>query len=512
MVNVPAHKKKPKQFHRVYKIGGIQVCRDMFLKTFQITTQKVTVSLKKLRSNESLKDGRGGTGGYNKVSDEHFDFIVEIINKLPKYESHYRRDKNNDALYLQPGMTVAKIYDIYKQEFTLKYNDEQKCVSFEYLKKVFFTKFNLRCKSLKKDTCNKCDKFQMRICDAKSADEKEKVEAEKIQHLGMAEKLRQQMKRDFEQAQNSPLVECLTFDLEKTLPLPRIPTNIAFYKRQLWFYNSGIHSASNDTGHCYVWVEGEAGRGAQEVGSCLIKYINQKLKPTAEHLILWSDCCGGQNRNIKIVLMMKAILSSHPTLKIISFRFLESGHTFLPNDTDFSKIETALKHHQRVYTPEEYIHIIKTCKKVKPLQVCKMTKTDFLSTTKLEKKIINRKKFTDSSKVSWLHTKEIKLDKDKMFSIFMRSTLEDDFNELKIDKRIKRELQYIKESDFCLLWPNGKPIAPAKLVDLQSMYHYIPEDCLQFYRTLQSSEEATDDVDGFGGVPDFEVQEYDDEN
>lgn len=38
----------------------------------------------------------------------------------------------------------------------------------------------------------------MRICDAKSADEKEKVEAEKIQHLGMAEKLRQQMKRDFE--------------------------------------------------------------------------------------------------------------------------------------------------------------------------------------------------------------------------------------------------------------------------------------------------------------------------
>lgn len=141
-----------------------------------------------------------------------------------------------------------------------------------------------------------------------------------------------------------------------------------------------------------------------------------------------------------------------------------------------------------------------------------MTKTDFLSTTKLEKKIINSKKFTDSSKVSWLHTKEIKLDKDKMFSIFMRSTLEDDFNELKIDKRIKRELQYIKEFDFCLLWPNGKPIAPAKLVDLQSMYHYIPEDCLQFYRTLQSSEEATDDVDGFGGVPDFKIQEYDDEN
>lgn len=81
-----------------------------------------------------------------------------------------------------------------------------------------------------------------------------------------------QMNCDFKEARSLPTVECLTFDLEKTLPLPRIPTNVVFYKRQLWFYNSSIHSASDDTGHCYVWIEGEAGRGAQEVGSCLKKY------------------------------------------------------------------------------------------------------------------------------------------------------------------------------------------------------------------------------------------------
>lgn len=45
------------------------------------------------------------------------------------------------------------------------------------------------------------------------------------------------MKEDFEQAKTREEAECLTYDLEKTLPLPRIPTNIVFYKRQLWVYN-----------------------------------------------------------------------------------------------------------------------------------------------------------------------------------------------------------------------------------------------------------------------------------
>lgn len=509
MTNVPADKKKPRQFYRVYSINDVQVCRDMFLKTFQITTQRVTISLKKHRSGEPIMDGRGvDRGGKNKLLDVDYKFIVNIINKLPKYESHYRRANNSDKLYLQPGMTLPKIYKLYRQEYIQQYGEESKCASFDTLKRIYYS-FNLKCKTLKKDTCNRCDMLAMKMTNAKTQEEKEQAKAEKSQHLERAEKLRNQMKHDFTEAQVLPTVECLTFDLEKTLPLPRIPTNVAFYKRQLWLYNSGVHSASDDVGHCYVWVEGEAGRGAQEVGSCLLKYIDMKLRPSVEHLILWSDCCGGQNRNIKIVLMLKAILSSHHTLKSISFRFLESGHTFLPNDTDFSKIETALKHHQRLYTAEEYMEIFKTCKKKKPLQVYKMQKIDFYSIEKIEKNIMNRKKFTDKSKVNWLSTKEIKIEKDKMFSIFMRSSLEEDFKELLIDKKVKGEVRPIKKSDLCLLWPNGKPIAPPKLADLQSMYQFIPEDCLQFYRTLKSSDEIIDDIDGFGREPDFDIQDDD---
>lgn len=50
-----------------------------------------------------------------------------------------------------------------------------------------------------------------------------------------------------------------------------------------------------------LWVACEAGRGAQEVGYCLRKYIFANIKPGVEELRLWYDSCGGQNRNIKLV-------------------------------------------------------------------------------------------------------------------------------------------------------------------------------------------------------------------
>jgi len=43
----------------------------------------------------------------------------------------------------------------------------------------------------------------------------------------------------------------------------RYPTNIIFYKRQLWLYNIRIYSGEKDHRYCYVWLEGQLGRGAQ---------------------------------------------------------------------------------------------------------------------------------------------------------------------------------------------------------------------------------------------------------
>jgi hypothetical protein len=86
-------------------------------------------------------------------------------------------------------------------------------------------------------------------------------------------------------------------------------------------------------------------------------------------LILWADSCGGQNRNIKITLLLKSALENHPSLEKIYIRFLVSGHTFLPNVSDFSDIECALKHQQRLYMPEDYMRVMSSCR-IKKKQIC----------------------------------------------------------------------------------------------------------------------------------------------
>lgn len=500
-------KKKPREYKRTYSISSIEVCRDMFVNNFQISPKKIDISLRKNRDGKLIKDQRGySAGGWNKTSEEDVEFVKNMINSLPKYESHYRREQNSSCQYLKLGMTIQKIYELYLEKINEVYGKTKAPVSLSTLKNIFYRDFNLRCKGLKKDTCSRCDAFNNKI-KTSTGEEQAKLNEGKMKHLKRAEDLRNNMNKDLMQAKTDETFECLTFDLEKTLPLPRIPTSIIFYKRQLWLYNCGIHPGSDNNGHCYIWIEGEAGRGAQEVGSCLIKYIKTKLNPKVQNLVLWSDCCGGQNRNIKIVLMLKAILSSHQTLKTITLKYLESGHTFLPNDTDFSKIEAQLKYHERIYTADEYMAVIKKSKKKNPLQVQRMEKKDFFSTKKIEKNIVNRKVFLDKTKANWLQTKEILLKKDEKFVIFMKTQNEEQFKELNLEKKIRGKSLEVSENDFTLLWPNGKDIPQAKLDDLKSIFDYIPKDCLDFYKSLRGNPSLDDDIDGFGGEPDFGQEE-----
>ena len=124
-----------------------------------------------------------------------------------------------------------------------------------------------------------------------------------------------------------------------------------FYKRQIWVYNTGIHSGKEKKSFFYIWVEGTAGRGAQEVSSCLRKHILTHVGRNVIDLILWSDSCGGQNRNIKMILMMNTLFNNLDMLNFVMVKYLISGHSYLPNDSDFDDVECALKNQlQYIYT------------------------------------------------------------------------------------------------------------------------------------------------------------------
>lgn len=415
---------------RIYQLNNVTVCRNMYISTFQISTKRVDTSLKKI-STGNLKDERGKSGARvtKSLSEETINMVKCHIAKFPTYISHYSRNET-ESKFLAPDLTFKKMYMLYL-------DGSNQNVSFSSYKKIFYQYFNLRRKPPIKDTCNICDELNTKI--KNSPDDDTKIQQTQLhhEHLRTAEAARKAMKADIERATKEKGFEAVTYDMQKVLGLPKIPTNIVYYKRQLSLYNEGVHTGSTNIPYFFLWKEGIAGRGAQEVGSCIKKFIDVNLAPDTEELTLWSDSCGGQNRNIKIVLMLKSILETHRTLKYMYLKYLMPGHSYLANDTDFGEIERAMKYQIRMYTLDDFSQMITNCSK-KSI-VYNMQKDDFLSTEDLEKNIVNRKTDINGEKISWLKARVIKISKDCPFSIFLKYTHEEEegYKEIDIKKKLR---------------------------------------------------------------------------
>lgn len=137
--------------------------------------------------------------------------------------------------------------------------------------------------------------------------------------------------------------------------------------------------------------------------------------------------------------------------------------------------------------------------------------TKFISTANLEQNIVNRKMYTNE-KVSWLKTKEILLKKQHPCSIFMKESFAEDFRQIDIKKRTQGRLSLLRSSSFTILWPNGKEISKSKLKDLKSLMQFIPKDSQWLYKNFIASEDIVDDVEGFSGNPDFDIDFENEEN
>lgn len=237
----------------------------------------------------------------------------------------------------------------------------------------------------------------------------------------------------------------------------------------------------------YVWPESMASRGSQEVASCLLKHFMNFVPKDTQKIVLRSDACGGQNRNIKMSLMLKFFLCSmwnHADLTSIEQHFYVSGHSYNSCDRSFALIEKQKQITESIYLPEHWINVIKQAKKTDPrFVVIEMKKNDFHSSKPLEEQITNRKKTTSGEKINWLNVQKITYER---YSPFML-----DFVNYSSDCTITISLQKkCTPSDFAMiklpiLYPRSRKIAYLKYKDLQKLMKYIPERLRHFYESLE---------------------------
>lgn len=95
-----------------------------------------------------------------------------------------------------------------------------------------------------------------------------------------------------------------------TLPCPVLQTGVVYYKIQIRVYNMTIYETSmREIKHTISWDETIARRGGKEIGSCLLKWLNESPNDVNE-VRLRSSSCGGQNRNHFIVAILMYVCRS----------------------------------------------------------------------------------------------------------------------------------------------------------------------------------------------------------
>lgn len=100
-----------------------------------------------------------------------------------------------------------------------------------------------------------------------------------------------------------------------------------YYSRKLCTYNLTLYEAAlPNKAFCYLWTELEGQRGSSEIGSALLKWINQ-LPQNVNEISLYSDTCSGQNRNQYIAALFLFVVNNSQNIDILTHHFMESGHS-----------------------------------------------------------------------------------------------------------------------------------------------------------------------------------------
>lgn len=258
-----------------------------------------------------------------------------------------------------------------------------------------------------------------------------------------------------------------------------------YYSGQLAVYNFCVHIGDSDLRIMCVWDESISGRGADEIGSCLLRVLLSKLS-YKKHVLLWCDNCAGQNKNRMIVLVMLYLIVTKK-FESIEIRFLVSGHSFLACDQDFAIIEKR-KRKVPAMVPADIKTMIQKARPSHPFKIVDMGNGDFFDITALANKLLQANKLK-ISKVSAIKVTHESLLKN---SVLTKMT----YGELEQWKRVpiaKKRMNL--NADIPTNLPKlvtGQPLNKNKIEDLSKMIEFLPAEHRDFYRKICNIDTSDD--------------------
>ena len=326
----------------ILKSDGVShnICLNSFMAIFSISRDRLSNIKRKLIKNQlNLKDCRGGARTTDDIKKTQ-NSIREHIGLQEFKISHYNREKDPvNRKYLPSHLSIMEIYkEFCKTNMTTYYQ----------YKNIFQKEFDIKFSKPKIDICDYCLHYYN---SEKTGISKNKAEEKNsfLKHLNDANYFYSELNTKTKENEIK-----ISFDLMKMLPLPFVRNNKAYYSRSIWLYSSGIvekNYAGKETTYFYNWTEWDGKKGSNEVTSILYTHL-LKIIGTYKKIFLYCDNCGGQNKNI-ILFSMLLFLSSK--FKVyIKILYPVRGHSFLPSDRSFGRVEQKRKNIDMIMTVSEY--------------------------------------------------------------------------------------------------------------------------------------------------------------
>ena len=331
----------------------ISVCRGTFLNCLRIKKDRILNVMKYYLTTGAIRgETRGGDrrSGPNKGKRQA---VIQFIQKFHGRESHYSRNKNK-RLYLSSELSIQKMWKMYN----LEVSNESK-VSISFFRNIFVRNFNLSFGSPRTDVCSTCLRLTESMKTENDQTKRQQLRTEKRIH-----KLRSGAFYTLLRERREGMVT-LSFDCQKNQVLPKVPDSAAYYSRQLYMYNFTIvtkftkedtHVATNDL---YCWTEDQGAKGSNEIASAVYHRLTSLDLTHIDKIRLVSDGCGGQNKNSTVIGMVAHWLATKApsSVRYVEMIFPVTGHSYIPPDRVFGRLEKKIKMKEKIVRPENYIEL-----------------------------------------------------------------------------------------------------------------------------------------------------------
>lgn len=473
----------------------VSVCKTFFTSTLGITNRCIRTVLEKTEKGFTSEDRRGKHEKHGTIPQEVKDGARNHISSIPTVESHYTR-ADSSKNYIEGGRTLMDLYRDYKQDCQKENRD---FVTLSIYRKIFNFEFNIEFFKPKKDLCQFCESYKN-----KDYAERLDVEIEYMRHHEEKNIARTEKEEDKTKISKNYRVAC--FDLQAALPTPKGEVSTFYYKSKLSTYNFTICDLNKKglgTVNCYIWHEGEGHKGSNEIGSCLLHYLEmcasrQDIPGCSSdvdevEVVLYSDNCGGQGKN-KFIIAAYLYAVSNFNLKGITHKFLVVGHTQNEGDVSHSLIEKNIKKALKsnpIYLPSQYATLISTARKSgESFKVHELDHSFFFDLKDIiDTTATNFNVNTRGEKFNFNDICVLRVEKENPGIFFYKTSYKDDnYKTVNIrSSRTRKQLRLIQDAQLKKAYPDKIPISQRKFQDLMSLVNSntIPRCYADFFQNLK---------------------------